>query len=103
MDVLYVSNDHVIEIQSLRDVDGKAISGAAAQATLYEADGVTPVAGQTWPLPLTYTGARGTYRGELGSGVSVVAGKRYKLVLEAVYVGKMFEATRIVKARVRYE
>lgn len=102
MDILYVNNDHVVEIQGLRDVDGKLITGAVAGATLYEADGVTEVTGQVWPLVLTYTGARGVYRGELGPEVDIVSGGRYKMKLEAEYVGKTFEVIRTVKARTRY-
>lgn len=101
MDRLYVNNDHVVEIQGLRDADGKLIAGASASATLYEADGVTEVAGITWPLALAYTGSRGVYRGELGAAVNVVAGRRYKLKLNAIYVGKTFEVVRTVVADIR--
>lgn len=102
MDILYVNNDHVIEIQGLRDADGTLIAGATASATLYEADGQTEVAGVTWPLPMTYTGAKGVYRAELPAAVAVVDGRRYRLKLTAEYVGKQFEVTRTVRAEERY-
>jgi len=101
MDVLYINNDHVIEIQGLRDGDGKMISGAAATATLYEADGVTEVAGQVWPLALVYTGSKGIYRGGLSRSVAVSDNHRYIMQLSANYVGKQFEVTRIVQAKTR--
>lgn len=102
MDILYVNNDHVIEIQGLRDADGTLIAGASASATLYEADGQTEVTGVTWPLALVYTGSRGVYRAELPAAVGVVDGRRYRLKLSAVYVGKTFEVTRTVRAEERY-
>ena len=102
MDTLYVDNDHVVEIQGLRDQAGALVSGAVAQATLYQADGVTEVPGVAWPLALTYTGTRGIYRGELGNAVEVVDGNRYEMKLSAEYVGKRFDVTRTVKAKTRY-
>lgn len=102
MDVLYVNNDHVVEIQGLRDADGKALSAADVEATLYESDGETEVTGVAWPLPLLYQGPPGVYQGELTNAVAVVPGRRYVLKLSAVYVGKRFEATRHVRAEVRY-
>lgn len=102
MDVLYVNNDHVVEIQGLRDVDGKLVPAATAEATLYESDGVTEVGGVSWPLTLTYTGNRGTYQGELSSLLEVTAGRRYEMKLTAVYVGKRFEVRRTVRAEERY-
>ena len=101
MDILYVNNDHLIELQGLRDSDGKLLSGAAAEATLYEADGVTEVGGQSWPLVLAYTGSLGTYRAALSAAVELVGNGRYKMKIKASYVGKVYEAVRTVNARVR--
>jgi hypothetical protein len=103
MDILYVNNDHLIELQGLRDSDGKLLSGAAAEATLYEADGVTEVGGQVWPLVLVYTGSLGTYRAALSAAVDLVGNGRYKLKIKASYVGKVYEVVRTVNARVRNE
>jgi len=103
MDILYVNNDHLIELQGLRDSDGKLLSGAAAEATLYEADGVTEVGGQSWPLVLVYTGSLGTYRAALSAAVELVGNGRYKMKIKASYVGKVYEAVRTVNARVRNE
>ena len=101
MDILFVNNDHLIELQGLRDSDGKLLSGAAAEATLYEADGVTEVGGQSWPLTLTYTGGLGTYRAALSAAVDLVGNGRYKMKIKASYVGKVYEVVRTVNARVR--
>lgn len=103
MDVLYVGNDHVVEVQGLRDADGKTIPSAAVEVTLYESDGATEVTGVTWPLVLTYEGSRGNYSGELSSSVGVTAGRRYTLKLTATYVSKTYEVFRTVKARLRNE
>lgn len=101
MDTLFVNNDHVIEIQALREADGTLVPSAVVEATLYLTDGVTPVPGVSWPLTLTYTGAKGTYRGELGAGVGVTAGSRYTMKLTAVYAGKQLAVTRTVRAEER--
>jgi len=103
MDILYVNNDHLIELQGLRDSDGKLLSGAAAEVTLYAADGVTEVGGQVWPLILAYSGSKGTYRAALSSAVDVVSGGRYKMKVKASYVGKVYEAVRTVNAKIRNE
>lgn len=102
MDVLYVNNDHVVEIQGLRDAAGKLISDATAEATLYEADGITEVTGVTWPLALTPTSRAGVYQGNLTASVGVENRKRYELKLSAVSVGKRLEVTRTVKVETRY-
>lgn len=102
MDTLYANNDHVIELQDLRDVDGTLITAATVTAILYEPDGVTEVAGVTWPITLDYTGARGTYRGEIPAGADVIPGGRYKLHISAVYGGKQYAVTRTVRVEERY-
>lgn len=103
MDVLYVGNDHVVEVQGLRDADGQVIPSASVQATLYESDKTTEVSGVSWPLVLTYEGSRGNYRGELSSNVGIVEGRRYAMKLTATYVDKTYEVYRTVKARLRNE
>jgi len=103
MDTLYVNNDHRVELQGLRDSEGVLLSGAAAEATLYAADGTTEVLGQVWPLEMVYTGSRGTYRAVLSSVLAIVDGGRYKMKLKASYIGKTYEVWRTVKAEVRNE
>lgn len=102
MDLLYVGNDNIVEIQGLRDADGKLITGAAAVVTLYEDDGVTEVSGAAWPLAMAYTGTRGVYRAELPATLALVSKKRYRMKLEATYVGKVFSVTRDVRAEERF-
>lgn len=102
MDTLYVNNDHILEISRLQDSDGALVTGAQAEGTLYESDGITEVSGVTWPLTLVYVPSDTVYRGELPAGLGLVAGRRYKLKLSAVSVGKRFEVTRNVRAEVRY-
>lgn len=103
MDTLFVDNDHLIELQGLRDSDGKLLSGAVATATLYQADGVTEVGGQVWPLVLAYAGTRGTYRAALSAAIDIVSNGRYKLEIKASYVGKQFAVVRTVNAKIRNE
>jgi len=103
MDTLYVNNDHVLQLRGLRDAGGALITGAAAEATLYEADGTTEVAGITWPLSLTSTASPGAYEAPLSSAVSLEPCGRYKLKLRATYIGQVYEATRTVTAEIRNE
>lgn len=102
MDVLYVDNDHHIRLFDLRDSDGTGITGATVQATLYESDGVTEVTGVVWPLSLAYDADERAYVGELPAALEVVSGRRYKLNVTAVAVGKQLSVTRTVRAEVRY-
>lgn len=102
MDILYVNNDMIVEVQGLRDAAGALIAGATVEATLYESDGVTEVPGVLWPLPLVYTGSNGVYRAELPASVAVQNGRRYKMTISAVSVGKSLEVVRTVKAETRY-
>jgi len=102
MDILYVNNDHIVEIQGLRDAEGRLVAGATAEATLYENDGETPVPGVSWPLSLTYTGDRGIYRGDLPPTLDVAAGKRYELLIRAEYAGRRYEVRRTVNVKERY-
>jgi len=102
MDVLYVNNDHVVELQGLRDDAGSLLSGATAEATLYESDGTTEVTGVTWPLALVYAGSRGIYRAVLSEAVDVVDGRRYELKITATYAGRRLEVRRHVRIETRY-
>jgi hypothetical protein len=102
MDVLYVNNDHVVEITRLRDADGQLLTGATVQAVLYENGSDVEVAGVTWPLALVYDASRQSYIGELSNSVGVVHNGRYQMKLSAEYAGKRYEILRIVQAERRY-
>lgn len=101
MDVLYLNNDHLVSIHSLRDAQGNAVAGATATATLYEADGTTEVQGVSWPITLVYQGHCGDYQGEVPASVTLVPGRRYKMKITAISVGKQFEVLRTVVAKIR--
>jgi hypothetical protein len=102
MDVLYVDNDHVVEITRLRDADGSLIIGATVQAVLYENGSAVEVPGVTWPLSLVYDADSQKYIGELPNALGVVNNGRYQMKLSAEYVGKRYEIVRPVKAKRRY-
>lgn len=102
MDVLYVNNDHVVEITRLRDVDGSLVIGATVQAVLYENGSDVEVPGVTWPLSLVYNADRQRYIGELSNALGVVHNGRYQMKLSAEYAGKRYEIVRIVQAKRRY-
>lgn len=76
--VLYIGNDTILEVESLRnDLTGAYLNSATVTVTLEETDGVD-VAGETWPKTMAYvTGSNGTYRATLVYGLSLVAGRKY--------------------------
>ena len=76
---LYIDNDNVIELSSLKNfITDAYINDATVTATLYDTDDVE-VVGQTWPLTLAYAAATdGIYRGVLEYDLSVdIAGSMY--------------------------
>jgi hypothetical protein len=102
MDVLYVNNDHVVEITRLRDAGGQLITGATVRAVLYENGSEVEVPGVAWPLSLVYDAGRQSYIGELSNAIGVVHNGRYQMKLSAEYAGKRYEVLRTVQAERRY-
>lgn len=103
MDTLYVDNDHMVEVRGLRDASGKLLSAANVQTTLYEADGVTEVGGQVWPLTLSPDPeSAGRYRAALPPSLEVVDGQRCKLRISAEFGGKAYSVVRTVNVEERY-
>lgn len=67
---------------SLTSSDGAALAGATASMTLYGADGVTEVSGQSWPADLVESEVSpGWYTGSLDSDLDVDFGDHLKLVV----------------------
>lgn len=102
MDTLYLNNDHIIELNELRDSDGSFVVDANVQATLFENGTNTPVSGVAWPVTLTYQGKAGSYSADLSRAAAVQEGGRYQLKLSAESVGKQYEVVRNVKVSRRY-
>lgn len=77
-EVVYISNDHDIEIIGLQDRSaGTYLNSKTVTATLKTEAGVT-VTGMTFPLTLDYVAAsNGNYRGVLDKDIVVVVGTRY--------------------------
>lgn len=70
MDVIYLANDHVIELQGLTNgLDGSTVESATVTCTLTD-DAGQPIAGQAWPLALTHTG-QGTYQATLDAALQL--------------------------------
>lgn len=82
MERLFIGNDHLVTLSGLKDQDGAAITSATVQATLYERDRSTEVAGVTWPLALTHV-ADGAYEAQLPESVGVLLNRTYALKVAA--------------------
>lgn len=80
MDVqtLYLGNDMLLEVANLRDqATGDYLNAATVTVTLKDSSGVA-VAGESWPLAMSYiTASNGTYRAILRDTLTFAAGARY--------------------------
>jgi hypothetical protein len=85
MDVVYVLNDNLIEIDKLQDAsDDSYINDATVTVTLKDSDG-TNVTGQSWPLTLGYVaGTDGKYQGTLESALNLTSREQYYAHIDAV-------------------
>lgn len=85
MDVVYVLNDNLIEVDKLQDAsDDLYINDATVTVTLKDSDG-TNVTGQSWPLTLDYVAdSDGKYQGTLESALSLTVKEHYYAHVDAV-------------------
>lgn len=84
INILYVGNDNILELDSLKnDLTGADLNAATVSVTLKDSAGAN-VAGSSWPLAMTYVAAsNGTYRATLGYAIALVAGGRYTATITA--------------------
>lgn len=75
----WIESDQLLTVGGLRDtVTGAYVNMATVEATMYEADGLTEVGGQTWPLALSYVPASdGDYVGILQDARMLEDGRVY--------------------------
>lgn len=78
VDVIYVANDNLLELQGLQNAATAAyVNTATVTATVVDKNGAN-VAGQSWPLTLGYVAAsNGNYRGTLEDTLSLAANEDY--------------------------
>ena len=78
VNILYTSNDTVLEVRGLKnEVTGAFLNAATVTATLVDSDG-DEVAGETWPKTLDYVSSSdGVYRATLPYTLSLASGGRY--------------------------
>ena len=83
--VWYDENDHSLTLSGLKNGQTDAyISSATVAATFYDATGA-PLAGITWPLPLSYvSGSNGDYRATVDQALGVAARDRITVKVTAV-------------------
>lgn len=74
-----IGSDQLLKVTGLIDpITSTYVNAATITATMYEADGTTEVAGQSWPLTLGYvSGSDGDYRGILDDSRVLVEGRIY--------------------------
>lgn len=72
-EVLFRLSDNIIEVTgTINAATGSYINNADVTLTLVDADSGQEIAGQTWPLILSYvTGSNGDYRGTINDDISV--------------------------------
>ena len=83
-DVLFYQNDNLLELDALTNQrTGAYINNATVTVTLTDLDD-TEVAGETWPLAMSYVAASdGKYRATLKDSLSLTEGQRYKATITA--------------------
>lgn len=95
---IYINTDHQVTAKGLTDPAGNPVTGASVSATLYQIDGVTEIAGQTWPLTMTGDGA-GNYTGELSHSIAVTDDQSVLLRVVASSEGLQSEMWRTYNVR----
>lgn len=80
----YVDNDNLIAVSGLtNEASGSYINDAAVTCTLYD-DDAAEVAGQTWPLTLSYVAdSDGIYRGTLEYDLAMTNDTKYLIKIDA--------------------
>jgi hypothetical protein len=95
MELLYLSNDHRLSLEGLFAVDfggatthpdtselGDYVNDATVTVTLYKGETGNTVAGETWPLSLSYVSAsNGDYEAVLSDGLALREGRIYVAVV----------------------
>lgn len=92
----YLESDQLLQIDGLRDpVTGNYVNTAVISVTMYEADGITTVTGQTWPLVLSYVAtSNGNYNGLLQDDRVLVDGQIYWIEIVANAGGDLIKTWR---------
>jgi hypothetical protein len=82
---LYVGNDNVLEVASLKDdTTGEFLNSATVSVTLKNASTGVNVVGETWPLNMSYiTDSNGIFRCSLKHELELLAGQQYNAVITA--------------------
>jgi hypothetical protein len=82
--ILYIGNDTVLELESLRnELTGAYLNDATVTVTLEDTDGVD-VAGDTWPVTMAHVASSdGLYRATLKYTLSLVEGRKYRAQITA--------------------
>lgn len=98
---IYVDNDSMLVVESLRDRDGNLVTTATVTLeSLLDRSG-NAVNGITTPSAMSHVGS-GTYELLIPSSVSFVAGRSYRATVKAVTVGGLIgEWTETLIAKVR--
>ena len=78
----FVANTNMLTLKCLQSAaDGSFIPDANITVTVVDSTGVS-VSGSIWPLPMyAVSGTPGDYQGVIPAGISLVAGKRYKAIV----------------------
>lgn len=99
-DALLIDNDNVIKMIDLVDDEGTPQNDAVVKVTLLDSDG-NNVAGQTWPLLLSYVdGSNGHYRGVLKYTLGLSHGQSLEADVDVAAGGLRYRERRPVIAEI---
>jgi hypothetical protein len=84
-DILWIGNSNLIRVRKLQNVQsGAYLNAATVTATIKDAAG-NPLAGETWPISLSYeTGTDGAYSADVSDGLVAANGDTATLVVDCV-------------------
>lgn len=82
--VLYVGNDTLLDVEALRnELTGAFINDATVEVTLHDLNGLA-VTGDTWPKAMPYVdGSDGAYRATMVYTLGLIDGQRYRALITA--------------------
>lgn len=83
MDIIYVDNTGVVELDGLKNAITGAFENTATVNARIQYQGVD-IAGETWPIDLVYvTSSNGLYRGLLLHSLDMTGGRVYTAIVNA--------------------
>ena len=85
LEVLYIDNDMVVEVNGLQDPTDSSYQNAATVTCTIQDRAGTEVSGIGWPLSLSYvTASNGVYRATIDKAAVFAEGAQYEAIITVV-------------------